>query len=111
MGGVSSNTRQQDDCQTNRGGSMDTTRPTKPSELDGLAEKLRSEIRKDLDERLGRRPAKADVPIPEHHEPANGPEARPFGATQTCPACGGSGDGVSGAACGCCGGRGWIGSD
>jgi hypothetical protein len=100
-----------DDNDTTRSGLPGAARPTGPSALVGMAEKMRAEIRKDLDERLGRRPLKAEPPPVSRQEPARAAGAQPFGATQTCPACGGSGDGVSGAACGCCGGRGWIGSD
>jgi|WetSurMetagenome_2_1015567.scaffolds.fasta_scaffold16645_4 hypothetical protein len=93
-----------DDKGTNGGGVHDHS-----SGLRGSTDRMRAEIRKDLESRLAPRRGPAEQPAT---PPGNaGVGGVSYKATQTCPACGGSGDGVSGAACGCCGGRGWVGSD
>lgn len=73
---------------------MDKHRPKSAD----LAARLREEIRAKLEQNL-------TTPAP-----APGPGATRFGATQTCPSCGGTGRGTFSATCGTCSGSGYIGT-
>lgn len=98
-------------------GAVDEPRKTKTTDL---AAKLREEIRATLEADLtssrvetdGRMakptPTAGDAPAGAA-KPAS-PGGTRFGATQTCPSCGGSGRGTFSASCGTCSGTGYIGT-
>ena len=83
-----------------------------------LTAQLRAEIRAKLEQELTgfRRNAEARVGRSRHTSEAppaaeaSVPEATRFGATQTCPSCGGTGRGTFSATCGTCSGSGYIGT-